>query len=174
MKLSEIRERMAYDPNAAPTQKEAALTWLLGLTKSHPIALTLTLKQVIKVVNPKGTHYRQIAKEDCEEAAARFIHKLNEAIFGTNAVRRHGKGLTYIVVIEGERTDKRLHLHLSIGGFPKGFRFNQLGKHIEQAKAHVHNLDTQHDFKVCDGGWIEYMCKELGRKDTNNVLWTLA
>ena len=45
------------------------------------------------------------------------------------------KGLKYIVVIEGERTGKNLHLHISIGGFLAGFRFNQLDGHIKQAKA---------------------------------------
>jgi len=174
MKLSEIRERMAYDPKALPTQKEAARTWLGGMTKSYSVALTLTLKQVIKEITPKGIYYRQLTKEDCEKTAARFISKLNEEIYSKNIVRRHGKGLKYIVVIEGERTGKNLHLHISIGGFSTGYRFNQLDGHIRQAKAHVQNLDEQYKVDLCDSGWVEYMCKELGRKDTDNVLWALA
>ena len=174
MKLSEIRQRMAYEPKAFPTQKEAARTWLGGIAKSYPVALTLTLKQVIKEITPKGIYYRQLTKEDCEKVAARFIQKLNEEIFGKNAVRRHNKGLNYIVTIEGERTEKRLHLHIAIGGFARGFKFNQLGDKVRQAKAHVQNLAEQHKLDICDSGWVEYMCKELGRKDTDNVLWTLA
>lgn len=174
MKLSEIRQRMAYDEKALPAQKEAARTWLGGIAKGYPVALTLTLKQVIKEITPKGIYYRQLTKEDCEKAAARFIRKLNEEVFGKNAVRRHGKGLKYIVIVEGGRTGKNLHLHMSIGDFLAGFRFNQLKGQIKKAKAHVQNLDEQYDFKICDSGWVEYMCKELGRKDTDNVLWTLV
>lgn len=174
MKLSEIRQRVAYEPKALPIQKEAARTWLGGIAKSYPVALTLTLKQVIKEITPKGIYYRQLTKADCEKAAARFIGKLNEEAFGKNAVRRHGKGLKYIVVIEGERTGKNLHLHISIGGFSTDYRFNQLDRHIKQAKAHVQNLGEQYSVDLCDSGWVEYMCKELGRKDTDNVLWTLV
>lgn len=174
MNLSEIRRRMAYDPKALPTQKEAARLWAGAITKDYPVALTLTLKQVIKEITPKGIYYRQLTKADCEKAAERFICKLNEEVFGKNVVRRHGKGLKYLIVIEGERTGKNLHLHLKIGGFLAGFKYNQLDRHIKQAKTHVQNLEEQYKVDLCDSGWVEYMCKELGRKDTDNVLWALA
>jgi hypothetical protein len=174
MKLNDIRRRTAYDPNALPTQKQAARAWLNGIAKDYPIALTLTLNQVIKEVTPKGMYYRQLSKEDCEKAAARFICKLNEETFGKNAVRRHNKGLNYIATIEGERSQKQLHLHLAIGGFPADYKFNQLGNKVRQAKAHVQNLAEQHKLDICDSGWVEYITKELGRKDTDNVLWHLA
>mgnify|MGYP000122491444 CR=1 FL=1 len=174
MKLSDIRRRTAYDPNALPNQKQAARAWLNGMAKDYPVALTLTLNQAIREVTPRGIYYRQLTKEDCEKVAARFIQKLNEEIFGKNAVRRHNKGLNYIVTIEGERTEKRLHLHIAIGGFARGFKFNQLGDKVRQAKAHVQNLAEQHKLDICDSGWLEYITKELGHKDTDNVLWQLA
>jgi hypothetical protein len=174
MKIDEIRRRTAYDPNTLPTQKQATRAWLNGMAKEYPVALTLTLNQAIREVTIKGTYCRQLTKEDCEKAAARFIQKLNEEIFGKNAVRRHNKGLNFIVTIEGERTEKHLHLHLAIGGFVRGYKFNQLGNKVRQAKAHVKNLAEQHKLDICDSGWLEYITKELGRKDTDNVLWHLT
>jgi hypothetical protein len=47
MKLQDIRTRTAYNPLALPTQKAATRTWLSGMSKDFPLALTLTLKQNI-------------------------------------------------------------------------------------------------------------------------------
>jgi hypothetical protein len=38
----------------------------------------------------------------------------------------------------------------------------------------VEHVDEQHKTDLADSGWMEYICKELGRKDTDNVLWSLC
>ena len=45
MNLAQIRQKTAYCATAMPTQKQATRTWLNGLHKQYPLALTLTLKQ---------------------------------------------------------------------------------------------------------------------------------
>jgi hypothetical protein len=95
-------------------------------------------------------------------------------VFGKRAAEKHGKTLKYIVVLEGERSKKNLHLHFSIGGLPPTIRFNQFDGLVKEAKSHVEHVDEQHKTDLADSGWMEYICKELGRKDTDNVLWSIC
>ena len=45
---------------------------------------------------------------------------------------------------------------------------------VKEAKSLVEHVDEQHKTDLADSGWMEYICKELGRKDTDNVLWPLC
>jgi len=173
MKLQEIRRRKAYEPNAQPTQKAAVRTWLGGMTKEFPLALTLTLKQTITETNNRGTYKRKLTREDCERIARRFTQKLNRQVFGKYAADRCGKTLRYLPVIEGERSNKHLHLHFAIGGLPSHIKFNQFDTLVTNAKLQVENIDCEHKVDVTDSGWMEYITKEVGTKDTDTVLWTL-
>ena len=173
MNLQDIRNRTCYDPGAAPTQKAATRAWLHSLFADYPVALTLTLKQSFDVVTAIGCHKRQLARDDCDRIAKRFIQKLNRQVFGHSA-ERHGKELKYLVVVEGDRSSKNLHLHLAIGAIPKHVKFNKIANLVEQAKAQVTEIDEQYKVDITDSGWMEYISKELGAKDTDNVLWQLA
>jgi hypothetical protein len=174
MKLHQIRQKTAYCQSALPTQKQATRTWLNGLSKQYPIALTLTVKDWIEVKNEKGTYYKCLDKDEIARIAKHFTQKLNGQIFGSSA-KRFGKGLNYLIVIEGERTLKKLHLHMAIGGLPSYVKFNQIDKLVRNAKLSVSELDEQHKVDVAgDSGWVEYLTKELGKHDTDNVLWSLA
>jgi hypothetical protein len=110
---------------------------------------------------------------DCDRVAKRFIQKLNRQAFG-KAAERNGKSLRYLVVVEGERTAKLLHLHLAVGGLPKTYLPNQFATMVKNAANLVREIDTQHDVQIMDSGWTDYITKELGRSDTDNVLWHLA
>ena len=173
MNIIDIRKQTAFDPSAMPTQKEAARNWLRGMHTQYPIALTLTLRQTTALKTASGVCYQSITKDDCHRIAERFKKKLNQQVFG-HAAKRHGKSLTYIVVIEGERSCKRLHLHMAIGNLPAHVKFNQLNALVTEAKVHVDNVDEQHKLDITDSGWMEYITKELGHNDTDNVLWDLA
>ncbi len=173
MKLQDIREITAYDPAAAPTQKAAARAWLASLSRSYPLALTLTLKQTVTVSTPVGSHKRRLGRDDCDRIAKRFIQKLNREVFG-KAAERYGKQLKYLIVVEGERSEKNLHLHLAIGDLPSHVKFNQVANLVKQAKSHVLEIDEQYKVDITDSGWMEYISKEFGAKDTDNVLWQLA
>lgn len=50
----------------------------------------------------------------------------------------------------------------------------QLRGLVRNAKLKVAELDEQHKVDIVDSGWMEYLTKELGMKDTDNVLWDLA
>ena len=173
MKLQEIRARTAYDPNALPTQKAAVRAWLGGMSKEFPLSLTLTLKQTIVEKNDRGTFKRKLTRDDCERIARRFTQKLNREVFGKYAAEKGGKTLKYLPVVEGERSNKHLHLHFAVGGLPSHVRFNQFDTLVTNAKLHVEHIDVQHDVDITDSGWIEYITKEVGTKDSDNVLWTL-
>ena len=115
MKLQEIRTLTAFDPNALPTQKEAVRAWLGGMSKEFPLSLTLTLKQTIVEKNDRGTYRRALTRDDCEHVAKRFTQKLNRQVFGKYAAEKCGKSLKYLPIVEGERSNKHLHLHFAIG-----------------------------------------------------------
>jgi hypothetical protein len=173
MKLQEIRSRTAYDPNALPTQKAAVRVWLGGMSKEFPLSLTLTLKQTIVEKNDRGVYIRTLKRDDCERIAKRFIQKLNRQVFGKYAADKCGKSLKYLPIVEGERSNKHLHLHFAIGGLPSHVKFNQFDTLVTNAKLQVENIDSEHKVDVTDSGWISYITKEVGTKDTDNVLWTL-
>ena len=173
MYLYEIRKRTAYEPNAAPTQKNAVRSWLTGLRSEYQFAVTLTLKQHIELKLEHGINYKRLVREDCDRITKRFIQKLNRKVFG-KAAERYGKTLRYLVVVEGERTVKQLHLHLAVGDLPKGYLPNQFATMVKNAADLVREIDAQHDVQIMDSGWTDYITKELGRTDTDNVLWHLA
>ena len=173
MNLQDIRKKIAYDPNAKQTQKSAARDWLRGLSRNYPVALTLTLKQTVVIKTPVGEYKRRLVRDDCDKIAKRFIQKLNREVYG-KAAERYGKSLKYLIVVEGERSNKNLHLHIAIGSLPTHVKFNHVSKLISTAKTHVAEIDEQYKVDITDSGWMEYISKELGTKDTDNVLWHLA
>lgn len=173
MDLYEIRRKTAYNPNAVATQKQATRDWLRSLHTEYPIALTLTLKQSIAIKNNNGVFIQKLDIDGCRRIARHFTHKLNQQIYGTNA-KRHSLGLKYLIVVEGERTSKRLHLHMAIGNLPSHVKFNEFDGLVQNAKLKVEELDNEHKVDVVDSGWMEYLTKELGMNDTDNVLWDLA
>ena len=174
MKLQDIRTRTAYNPLALPTQKAATRTWLSGMSKDFPLALTLTLKQTIVETTERGTYKRKLTRIDCERIAKRFMQKLDRQIFGKRKAGRVGYTLKYLPVVEGERSNKNLHLHFAIGGWPSHIMLNQFDRLVTNAKLNVEYIDAEHKVDITDSGWFEYITKELGTKDTDNVLWTLA
>ena len=174
MNIDQIRTRMAFDPKAILTQKAAVRAWLGGMAKDYPLALTLTLKQTICETNARGTYKRKLTRIDCEQIARRFTQKLNRQVFGKRGADKFGLALKYLPVVEGERSGKNLHLHFAIGGLPEHVKFNQFDALVRNAKAAVENIDAEHKVELTDSGWMEYITKEVGAKDTDNVLWTLA
>lgn len=174
MKLAEIRKRTAYNPNLPPTQKAATRNWLCSKSSEYPLSLTLTLKQKVVEDTGAGVYVRKLTKNDCEKIARKFKQKLNREVFGKRAADKRGMSLKYLIVVEGERTYKNLHLHIALGGLPSNVRFNQVDKLVKEAKCFVDGLDEQYKVDIADSGWIEYITKELGAKDTDNVLWDLA
>ena len=174
MKLSDIRQRTGYDAKRPPSVKDATRAMLCGCSAQYPYALTLTLKQTLSVSTAAGVASRALRREDCIRIAHRFQQKLNRQVFGKRAAEVHGKGLRYLVVLEGERSNKRLHLHLAIGGMPRHVKPNVVPVYVSAAKQLVAEIDTQYKVDIADSGWLEYMSKEATWNDTDNVLWELC
>lgn len=155
------------------TQKQATRDFLRSLHSQYPIALTLTLKQSYPITNAYGTYIQKLDRDEVRRIAMHFKHKLNQQIFGSSA-KRYGKGLKYLMIMEGERTYKNLHLHIAIGEKPDFIKWNELDGLVRNAKQRIVEIDTQHKLDVVDSGWSEYITKELGMADTDNVFWDLA
>ncbi len=173
MNIQQIRQRTAYNPCAKPTQKTATRNWLGGLAKDYPLSLTLTLNQFWEVRNERGVYLQKINRNECKRIAKQFTHSLNKQIFG-NSAKRHKLGLKYLVVMEGERSCKNLHLHMAIGNIPTHVKWNTFDSLVSTAKKRIVEIATEHKVDVVDSGWVEYITKELGRTDTDNVFWELA
>ena len=76
--------------------------------------------------------------------------------------------------MEGERTKKNLHLHMAIGGKPDYVKWNELSTLVSNAKRKVVEIDEEYKVDIVDSGWSEYITKELGMYDTDNIFWDLA
>jgi len=174
MNLQQIRQKTAYNPNTAISHKQVTRSWLNGIYREYQLALTLTIKQSIEITNLNGTYYKRLDKDDIKRIATHFTHKLNKQVFGVSAAKSGKKSLKYFAVIEGERTFKNLHLHIAIGGLDKNTKWNKFEELVRNAKSSVKELDEQHNLQIMDSGWLEYITKELGKHDTDNVLWDLA
>lgn len=172
MKIKDIRTRLAYDASARQTHKSALRSWLATQANNWPLALTLTVKQTLRHKTAKGEFVRVTTTADCAAMAKKFMQKLNKCICG-NAAARHGKGIKCFAVIEGERRNKRLHLHFALGKLPTHIKYNEIGRYIEKAKNLVEGIDKQYKLDIADRGWLVYITKEVGTKDTDNVLWEL-
>ena len=172
MDIYEIRKRTAYEESILPTPKSETQNWLRGMSSDFQFAVTLTLKQSLLVKTNYGQYVKKLQRKDCDAIALRFTQKLNRQVFG-NAAERYSKGLRYLTVVEGERSCKNLHLHMAVGDFPKSISFTQFPIQVQNAIDLVSELDEQHDVQIFDSGWTDYITKELGRKDTDNVLWQL-
>ena len=173
MNIERIRQKKAFQPNAVATQKQATRDFMRSLHTQYPISLTLTLKQSYPITNANGTYTQTLTRDEARRIARHFTHKLNQQVFGSSA-KRYGKSLKYLIVAEGERTYKNIHLHMAIGDLPSYVKWNEVDGLVRNAKLRVAELDEQHKVDIVDSGWMEYLTKELGMKDTDNVLWDLA
>ena len=171
MDLQTIRHKTAYNDSDTATLKADTRTWLRSLHDRYSIACTLTLKQTITEKTQLGTYKRQITAYDAKNTAQHFIKKLNKEVF-KNSAKRHNKTLHFIVVCEGERSSKHLHLHFAIGGIGTD-RLKEMNRHINNAKQYVQNIDKEFKATIADSNWMDYITKELGNKDTDNVFWDL-
>jgi hypothetical protein len=171
MDLQTIRLKTAYSDSNVAKLKADTRTWLRSLHDRYSIACTLTLKQTITENTQLGTYKRQITTNDAKNTAQHFIKQLNKEVF-KNSAKRHNKTLNYIVVCEGEKSFKRIHLHLAIGGIETR-RLKEMNRHIHKAITCVQNLDRQFETKIADSGWMHYITKDLGNKETENVFWDL-
>lgn len=162
-----------YSETTKPTLKDEVENWFVSISKNYPLALTLTLKQTNKVVSTKGVAFMAVTTSECRCIAKRFIKKLNRQVFGKRAAEKYGKKLNVIPVVEGDGINKRLHLHFAIGGLPNHITQDDFERKVEIGRQLVAGLDIQYKIDSADSGWLTYIAKEVGKRDTDNILWDL-
>lgn len=125
---------------------------------------------------------RHMNRDELYQAGVKFTEILNKLTY-KNAYKRYGKRLFIVMVIEGERIQKDLHLHLAINK-PDHLTHTEFAKVIRQAiemsrdfcleapKASANkSRDERYHYKadIVDRGWIGYITKELDTRHTHNL-----
>ena len=168
------------------TNKQVLCDWLAtGGAMRLQFGLTLMPKKVFYRETAKGTQYRHLNRQELDAAVQRFMNLLSRVCYKA-AYRRYGKKIRGIYVLEGERVLKDLHAHLALEGcdYMNMFEFKQsIAKALELSGEFVIYNETYNEFRhekldkyryrldAIDSGWITYITKELGRNDTDSVLF---
>lgn len=170
------------------SHKSLVQDWLTN-QENHVLDIGLTLMPV-KVLScgqrPNDgdtTKYRRhMNRDELYQAGTKFVEILNKLVY-KNAYKRLGKRLFIVMVMEGEQSQKDLHLHFAMNK-PEYLSHLQFGKIIKQAIEMSRDfcLETQrtkstkatndrYHYKadIVDRGWIGYITKELDVKHTHNL-----
>ncbi len=134
--------------------------WNLELQHfTHPIALTLTLKQCIRV----SEGFVKIDKIAASRNVSHFLNRVNKRVYGTSS-RRHGKRLSCLPVVEHDEVH-RMHYHLLLDrpGRYTDAEFEALIRECWQKTAWS---DKQIYYQAdADEGWISYITKHSTKSD---------
>lgn len=104
------------------------------------------------------------------KALRQFGHTLNRSTFG-NAAQRNGKSILMVPIYEGLQSDKKPHIHLTIG-VPED-RFLGFDGKVQQAWSKstpfAGYTDTQQTYY--NSGWSRYITKETVFIDRQSIDW---
>ena len=170
MTLYEIRKLVENSELATANCRSATRDFVLSIQNDYQVALTLTLKQTWFNKNGQLSVQHYLSVHDIPIIYERFQHQLNKLVY-KNQYARYEQSLKFFRAWEDGFGTKRKHLHAAIGNFPKGFKYNTLPSLIEKASRQCYEIDTEHKEEICDGGWMEYITKEVGMHDTDKILW---
>lgn len=125
----------------------------------NPIAVTLTLKQGIKV----GSSFERITQDRAIQNYRHFSNLLNTEVYGKR-FKRHGVRVQMVPVLEGGN-GTRLHFHCVIDR-PDEISYNRFSRMIETSWKRTdwgyNEIDIQ---PSCDEGWTKYISKFRGKTD---------
>jgi hypothetical protein len=171
MKLAEIRASVAEMKHDKMHCRDAVRAFLRPQMKDFQVMLTLTLKQswYDKNGQMKVKHY--LSANDLPSICSRFEHKLNRLVWKSKYTRHKTERLKMLKAWEDGRGTKRKHLHLLIGNLPKHLKFNLLPRLVEDAAKQCYEIDAQYDATLCDTDALDYITKEVGKRNTDNMLW---
>jgi len=170
MKLYDIRKIISTSELDRIDCRSATRAYLLSMANDYQIAMTITLRQkwFDKNGKLKITHF--LNSSDLPTICHRLERKLNKLIW-KNGFSRYEKSMKFFKVWEDGYGTKRIHLHYAMGNFPRNFKLNTLSTVVESASRECFEIDFEHKEDICDGGWLEYITKEVGKTDTDKVLW---
>jgi hypothetical protein len=133
-----------------------------------PFAVTLTMKQGVKVETTYGSQITRLTNELASQNLRHFLNLLNKRVYG-NAHVRFGSSVRVIPILESGR-DKRRHYHLMIDcprNDLKGL-FPQLVRTFwAQTQWGYDQIDIQAD---ADNGWINYISKLNDKPSFNDAI----
>ena len=186
MKLQAIRDALHKKGAYNTTKKQLLCNWLAtGGQMRLQFGLTLMPKKVLYKHTAKGEQYRHLSRQELDAAVQRFMALLSRVCY-KQAYKRYGKKIRSVYVLEGERDVKDLHAHLAleICDYMDAVQFkHSVAKALELSGEFLIYNETynenRHDRRdkyryrldAVDSGWITYITKELGRNDTDNVLF---
>lgn len=171
MRIQEIRAYLDETGLSAENCRDAARAFIKSSGNKYEVMLTLTLKQAWYDKNGKMqvTHYLQ--EQDIPVIYRRFEHKLNRLVWKSCYSRFQSQQLNMLKAWEDGRGTKRKHLHALIGNFPQGFRYNRLPGLVQDAARQCYEIDRLYDARLCDSDAVDYITKEVGKRDTDKILW---
>jgi hypothetical protein len=150
-------------------QKTAYYDWLLKDAASYSHAATLTLKPYRSILTVRGEYVEHLTTIEAQRNFGLFLKRLNQNLFG-NAAKRFGKSVSVLPVLEGNGDTKLFHYHCAIGNFPSHLPANAIPTLIECAWQQTPFGNEQVDVKpMRDTGWLKYMGKEIGSRNTEVV-----
>jgi len=142
-------------------------------------AVTLTLKQsaIIQVkrfenYGDETYKFREILDDDKLRSTIRyFTANLTHQIYGNKSKHKNKKNWAkplVIAVVEGQNTNKHVHIHMAIGNIPQ--------EQIGNIEIYINNAFQRCDFankQTCikpvfsGSGWLGYITKEIGYTDND-------
>lgn len=143
--------------------------WMLSKASNFTHAFTLTMKPYRECMTIKGLTRQYLTEIEAKENFRQFIQCLNTIVYG-NAAKRFGASVHVIPVLEGIVTDKQLHYHGMIGNFRAGTTDTQTIDAIRIAWYKTDFGNVEIDVQpLTPEGWIDYITKEVGIGDADNV-----
>ena len=143
-------------------QRKAHRDWLKSNLNGFTHALTLTLKPYRNVMTDYGLIRESLTVLNANKNLQFFTKRLNASLYG-NEVKRRGKTIALMGLLEGQATRKLLHYHCAIGNAPEHMSDDLFFKKIQSAWEQTPFGNTQMKFtRLANDGWVNYIDKEIG------------
>lgn len=157
---------MGYSRNSA--LQHSLRQWFSLADWQHPFAVTLTLRQSVKVNDGYIATDVWLTNTLASQNLRHFLNRLNRSIYG-KASSRFGKGVSCIPVLEGGGS-KRLHYHAVID-CPRTnivLEFPQLvAEHWHSTQWGYWQIDCQ---PKPDQNWINYITKFRDKPEYSDAI----
>jgi hypothetical protein len=145
--------------------------WMQQNAECYTHAVTLTLKQSRPVMTNRGLIREPLTIYSANANMRHFVKRLNASLYG-NAVKRAGKGIAILAVLEGKQSRKQLHYHCAIGNLPESQCEAAIRAKIRSAWQLTNFGNEQIDIQLIQTtGWVGYLAKEMGRGNTDALDW---
>jgi hypothetical protein len=192
-RLEEIRISLRKYKGTSKELKHELIQWLTGVpTQRYHLAVTVQPTKMLYVHKSARHGFKSLDAYRCKGRnrimtdGRDLVEKLNHLVYG-NAYRRYGKKLDVVMVLEGKKSNKDLHLHFAIQ-VPKDRDYLDVTRCIKESilfsgefqidnplyrPTHTEGSSIEkYRYKIApiyDEGWITYITKELG-PDSNNEI----